>query len=146
MVLPFFRRAVSISKRHLPGSDLSLPHQSDRGLAGPPAVAVARQAFAGRQDILIDPLETEFTVSDVGVLVRAWVLVPDADLPEHLLRSITDTSTKLAGLPAQTRQIFFLATAYRLSTDRISETLKLGRASVRRQLLRAIARLDGRAL
>lgn len=120
--------------------------RSETQLPGPPAIAFARQAFAGRADIVIDPLETEFVVRSAGVAVRAWVVLPTAELPEDMLRSITETATKLADLPPQTRRIFFLATAYRLTTRQICARLDLGNRSVTRQLLRAIAHLDGRSL
>jgi len=114
--------------------------------AGPPPIAVARTVIADRVDLSIDALETEFRTTQDHVEVRAWLRLPTRQIPPGMLNVLTETQIRFDGLPVQTRQIYFLSTAYRLKTVEIADLLSISRRSVRRQLLAAIARRDGRTL
>jgi len=111
---------------------------------GPHAIVVARKLVADRLDLLIDPLETEFRVTGTHVEVRAWLRLPTGQIPAGMYNALTETAQRLEDLPPQSRQIFFLSTAYRLTTAEIADLLGLRRRTVKRALLCAIARRDGR--
>ena len=113
---------------------------------GPPPIFVARQIAADRDDLAIDPLESEFRLDRDHIEVRAWLRLPKEQVPPGMLNALTEAAQRFEGLPPQSRQIFFLSTAYRLTTAEISELLGISRRSVRRQLFAAIARRDGRTL
>jgi RNA polymerase sigma-70 factor (ECF subfamily) len=109
---------------------------------GPPAVAFARSRYARHSDIAIDPLETEYREHPDGIEVRAWILVPGEEVPPHLADAIRSSIARLASVAPIDRQIFFLSTAYGISTADISILLAMRRRDVRRRMLGAIACLD----
>lgn len=122
------------------------PEEARSQRSGPPAIALARARFAGRADVRIDPLETDFHVEACGLAVRAWVILDLDEMPAELLKATTAAEHKLSKVPPVARKIFFLAAAYGLSTSDVARLLGLSRRSTRRWLMRAIAALDGRRL
>lgn len=111
---------------------------------GLPAVALARSLYPDHSNIVIDPLETESRLHPDGFAVRAWVLVPKGDVPEDRFEAISTSLRKLARLPPDARQIFFLATSYGLRVQEIASLLGVSPRKVRRSILTAIAALDTR--
>lgn len=118
--------------------------QTAAAYPGPPAIALARTHIEDRPDIRIDHLETEYHVGSADIAVRAWILIPRRDIPDHLARSIEQTTSKLGSSPSMIR-IFFLSASYRIPTNDIAFLLEISRRAVRRTLLRAIARIDTRS-
>lgn len=111
---------------------------------GPPAIALARSRYADHGHVTIDPLETECRLHTDGIEVRAWVLVPHGDVPARLADILAPSIVKLSQLPPRVRQIFFLRTAYAITTRDIAFLLDVPRRYVRRAILIAIASLDSK--
>jgi len=109
---------------------------------GPPAVALARQIYAERDDVTFAPLETAFRGDGADLLVRAWVRIPADQIPPAVAASVDAVAGAFASDPFL-QKVFFLSVSYRLSVDETAYQLGLGRRRVRALLRRAIARLDG---
>jgi DNA-directed RNA polymerase specialized sigma24 family protein len=109
---------------------------------GPPAVALARSRYTNHSNVIIDPLETVSAIHPDGFAVRAWVLVPNSDVPADRMEAISTSLRKLAGLSPDARQSFFLATSYGLRIQEIAFLLGVSPRKVRRSILTAIAALD----
>ena len=109
---------------------------------GPPAVQLARAYAATRNDIEIEPLETEFMVDGETVAVRAWVRLSTKGIPADKAALLRRTAARLAPLPPAARRVFFLCASYGLPIAETAREMALPHRKVRALLLAAIARLD----
>ncbi len=112
--------------------------------SGPPAIALASLRYVGDPHVAIEPLETECRVHPRGVEVRAWILVPEGDMPPRLADAIASSIVKLDSVSLLDRRIFYLSSAYGVALRDIATLLNVSRRQVRRAMLRAIAALDGK--
>jgi hypothetical protein len=115
-----------------------------------PAVGIAIDQWDGDNIVWIDENETEISEGDIGIWVRAWVLVDHEDLPPDAPPSATAAIDPIAyrsafeELPSRTRTIFRLHRLDGLDYGQIAARLSISVDEVSRHISDAIYHLSCR--
>jgi DNA-directed RNA polymerase specialized sigma24 family protein len=110
------------------------------------AVEIAHSRWATTALVRVEPDETETTVGDDGIWVRAWVLVPPTWLPPEQDAPITvdpeHYRAAVMALPPITRTVFLLHRVDGLDYGAIAQRTSLSLADVEQQIAEAIVGID----